>query len=218
MTLSRQVLNQVDMSGTEPVHRPVTQADFHLSRQRDDILAPGAVMPVREGPGWRLAVRDLSTDLVISKFEGIRYEIDVPNELPGWFVENNWHHFVHSAISGANLPTTASTSGDGSCETPPLGAGNEDDDCLTVEYSLAMVRDDVEALLISPGAALTALPQNRNAATACASQPAFLCDYFETPNSADYSPAARNLVFGRALSDTFSVSGTFNDQIRTVPP
>jgi hypothetical protein len=169
-------------------------------------------------PGWRLAVRDLDTDLVISKFEGIRYEIDVPNELPVWFVENNWHHFVHTAISGANLPATASTSGDGNCTTPPLGAGNEDDDCLTVEYNLAMVRDDVEAVVIGPGAALTVLPQDRNTATACTSQPAFMCDYFESPNSTDYSPAPRNLVFGRALGDTFSVSGTFNDQIRTVPP
>ncbi|MEJ2090240.1 MAG: hypothetical protein P8Y69_17620, partial [Gammaproteobacteria bacterium] len=189
-------------------------------RISDDDGTPGTcthLSPPRNC-GWRLAVRDGNTDLVINKFEGIRYEIEVPGELPGWFVENNWQHFVHAAISGANLPATVSTSGDGACETPPLGAGNEDDDCLTVEYNAAMVRDDVEALVLGPGAALAALPQDRNAGTACAPQPAFLCDYFEAPNSADFSPAPRNLVFGRAMGDTFSVSNTFNDQIRTIPP
>jgi len=165
--------------------------------------------------GWRRAERDSNTDLVINKFDGIRYEIAVPDELPSWFAENNWHHFVHSTISGANLPVTASTSGDGTCRTPPLGAGNENDDCLTIQYNGATVRDDVEALVIGPGAVLAA--QDRSTATACAPQPAFLCDYFEGPNS-DPEATTRNLIYGRVPANTFAVTGTFNDRIRAVPP
>ncbi len=168
-------------------------------------------------PGWRLAVRDASTDLVINKFDGIRYEIDVPNELPAWFVDNNWQHFVHAAISGAHLPATAATSGDGICETPPIGPGNENDDCLSIAFNATTVRDDVAALVVGPGAVLPAIAQDRNAGTACPSHPAFLCDYFESPNSDDESPS-RNMIFGRALANTFSVSNAFNDQIRAVPP
>jgi hypothetical protein len=167
-------------------------------------------------PGWRLAVRDSSTDLWIAKFEGIRYELDVPNELPTWFVDNDWHRFIHGVVSGANVPTVAGvSSGDGICTTPPTGAGNEPDDCLTIQYSAATVRNDVEALVIGPGAVLAA--QDRDTATACAPQPAFLCDYFEAPNS-DAEATTRNLIYGRTPTNTFEVSGTFNDLIRAVPP
>jgi hypothetical protein len=167
-------------------------------------------------PGWRLAVRDLSTNLEITKFEGIRYEIGVPDELPAWFVDNNWHQFIHGAVSGANVPFVAATSsGDGNCTWPPTGAGNEPDDCLTIQFNAATVRDNVEALVIGPGSVLAA--QDRNTATACAPQPAFLCDYFETPNS-DAEATTRNLIYGRTPANTFEVSSTFNDQIRAVPP
>jgi hypothetical protein len=167
-------------------------------------------------PGWRLAVRDLSTDLVINKFEGIRYEIGVPDELPAWFVDNNWHQFIHGAVSGAKVPFVAAiSSGDGNCTTPPTGAGNEADDCLTIQFNATTVRDDVEALVIGPGSVLAA--QNRNTTTGCAPQPDFLCDYFETPNS-DIEATTRNLIYGRAPANTFEVGATFNDQIRAVPP
>lgn len=172
-------------------------------------------------PGWRLAERDGSTSLVINKFEGIRYELDVPNELPTWFVDNGWHHFIHGVVSGANVPfVAATTSGDGNCTTPPTGAGNEADDCLTIQYNAATVRNDVEALVIGPGRVLAAplpLAQDRDTAGACPSQPAFLCEYFETPNS-DAEATTRNLIYGRAPADTFQVNPTFNDQLRAVPP
>lgn len=150
---------------------------------------------------------------------GIRYEIDVTNELARWFVDNDWHRFVHAAVAGAHVPALAGTSsGDGSCTSPPVGPGNEADDCLIIQYNAATVRNDVEALVIAPGAVLAA--QDRTTATgptACAGQPPFLCDYFEAPNS-DAEATARNLVFGRALGNTFDVDTTFNDQIRAVPP
>jgi hypothetical protein len=62
---------------------------------------------------------------------------------------------------------------------------------------------------------------DRNIATTttpCPGQtPATFCDYFEGPNSNDESPS-RNLTFGRTPADTFSVTTTFNDHVRAVPP
>jgi len=181
-------------------------------------LVPGTCVPLGTATncGWRTSEPDGDSNLEITQFDGIRYEIVVPNELPAWFVDNNWHHFIHGVVSGANVPAVAGiSSGDGTCTTPPTGAGNEPDDCLTIQYNATTVRDDVDALVLSPGAVLAA--QNRNAFTACAPQPDFLCDYFETPNS-DIEATTRNLIYGRAPTNSFEVSTTFNDQIRVVPP
>jgi hypothetical protein len=161
-------------------------------------------------PGWRLAVRDLDTDLVISKFEGIRYEIDVPNELPGWFVENNWHHYIYAAISD---DAVGGGDADNDCTTPA-------NSCLTVQLAGAPVRNDVDAVVVSPGTMLTA--QDRDTATTlCPGQappkPAVFCDYFESPNSDDESPGS-NLIFGRTPINIFSVTAAFNDHVRPVPP
>jgi hypothetical protein len=163
--------------------------------------------------GWRRAERDASTDLVIYKFDGIRYEIGVGDELPTWFVENNWHHYVHTAVSGAYLPATATTSGSGAC-VPFAAPGTEDNDCLIVEFAGTTLRTNVDALVI--GAGPVAAGQDRSTATAC-TQPAFFCDYYETLNN-DVEPTARNLVYGRDLRTTFGSSAAFNDQVRVVSP
>jgi len=168
--------------------------------------------------GWRTARPDWNTDLDIT-VNGIRDDdLDPLSQMPDWFLDNNWHQFVHAAISGANLPASPTTSGTGTCVVPP--AGNTTDQCLTVRLNAAAtpvdVRDDVAALVIASGPALAG--QDRVAGTPpCTSHPNFLCDYFETPNDDDEG-ASRNLVFGRALRDTLSVTATYNDQVRTVPP
>ena len=212
-----------DPIGPVPMLLPAGQT-FSV-RVIDDDGTPGACAPLGTATncGWRTAEPDFDTDLTITQFDGIRYEIAVPDELPAWFVDNNWHQFVHGAASGANLPATASTSGDGTCTppppVPPFVLADEPDYCLTIEYNAVRVRDDVEALVIGSGAALAA--QDRDAAGACpAAQPSFLCEYFESPNSRDFAPdpATRNVVFGRVPANTFETSATFNDQIRPVPP
>jgi hypothetical protein len=162
---------------------------------------------------WRRAERDASTDLVIT-ITGIRYEdLDVPGDLPRWFVDNKWHHFIYASVSDDALPG-GNADADADCTTPV-------NSCLTVQFSGTAVRDDVAALVVGPGTMLTT--QNRTtASTLCVGQtppkPAIFCDYFEAPNSDDESPSTRNLIFGRAPSDTFSVTTTFNDHIRAVPP
>ncbi len=167
---------------------------------------------------YRRAARVPGTNLDVT-ITGIHYEdLDVPGDLPRWFVDNKWHHFVHVALSGANAPTSGTTTGSGTCLVPP--AGDATNQCLTVRFSGTMVRPDVAALVIGPGTMLTA--QDRiTATTPCSGQsppkPAIFCDYFEGPNSNDESPS-RNLTFGRTPSDTFSVTTTFNDHVRAVPP
>jgi hypothetical protein len=185
----------------------------------DDGTPTALPCPPPDGPlkncSWVTAEPDGDTDLWILQFDGIRYEIGVPDELelPRWFVDNNWHHFIYASISDDALPG-GNADADADCATPV-------NTCLTVQFNGTMVRDDVAALVIGPGTTLTA--QDRiTATTLCSGQsppkPAIFCDYFEGPNSDDESPSTRNLVFGRTPSDTFSVTTTFNDQIRAVPP
>jgi hypothetical protein len=161
--------------------------------------------------GWRRAERDGDTDLVINKFEGIRYDqIDAQDpdfDLPPWFAQNNWHYFVHVVVSGAHAPVLGSTStGDGNCDDPsPVVPG---DACLVIRYDTAGtpvdVRNGVEAVVIGSGPELPG--QDR------ATSPAIISDYFEAPN------IDGDLVLGRAVRNTFETNNTFNDQIRTVPP
>jgi hypothetical protein len=120
---------------------------------------------------------------------------------------------VHTAVSGAYLPATATTSGSGAC-VPFAAPGTEDNDCLIVEFAGTTLRTNVDALVI--GAGPVAAGQDRSTATAC-TQPAFFCDYYETLNN-DVEPTARNLVYGRDLRTTFGSSAAFNDQVRVVSP
>ena len=159
--------------------------------------------------GWRLAVRDTSTDLLISKFEGIRYEQfdaqDPDFDLPPWFAQNNWQYFVHVVISGAHAPellVPLTSTGDGSCTV----AGPPEDACLTVQYNTVTVVPDAKAIVIGSGPELSVvLGQDR------AASPAVLSDYFEVPN------IDGDLVLGRAVRNSFETNSTFNDRIRAVP-
>lgn len=167
--------------------------------------------------GWRRAERDASTDLVIN-ITGIRYEqLDAQvadYDLPPWFVDNNWHHFVHAALSGAHAPQLGGTStGDGACSPPPVSA---QDDCLTIQYDTAgtpsTVRSDVEALVIGSGSVLVAQDRDAPIPASCPPHADVFCDYYESPN------VDADLIFGRQLWNTFEVDTAFNDQIRVVSP
>ena len=154
-------------------------------------------MPIRAG---RLA------------WEGIRFDLsvvyddvdDTRDELPEWFVENNWHHFIYVALS-ADAVAGGNTDGDGDCKTPV-------NTCLTLNASGRVARSDVRALVISASAGLP--HQNRTIGDCDGDGVAddFLCAYLEGDNSDRTTPTA---------ADTYArnrYSAQFNDQVRIVAP
>jgi hypothetical protein len=139
---------------------------------------------------------------------GIRFDMsivyddidDVRDELPEWFVENNWHHFIYAAFSG-----DAVAGGGGECSTPV-------NRCLTLTVDGTVVRNDVRALLVSAG---SAWPHQDRITGDCDSDGVgddFLCAYFDGDNG-DKSTVSQHDVYAR---DRYSVG--FNDQVRIVEP
>jgi hypothetical protein len=153
--------------------------------------------------GWRRAERDGSTNLVINKFEGIRYEIGVGDELPAWFVENNWHHFIYAALSN-DVVFGGNADADDDCSTPV-------DTCLSIQYNAVPVNTALNAVVIGPGPVLVAQDRTIGDCDGDSVFDDFLCAYFEIPNN------DLDRVFGRAPANTFEVNATFNDHVRPVP-
>lgn len=116
------------------------------------------------------------------------------NEIPKWFVHNNWHHLMLIAQSPENIP-----GGSGVCT-----AGN----CISIadtNGTIAGNNDNKESIVIAAGNELpTAIPpQDRtNQGT--------ILDYFEGGNKDG------NLVFDIGSFDP--TLNTFNDQIKRVAP
>ena len=68
VSLTGQVLNQSDVSRTEPVDRTVAETQFNLSADGDDVLSPGTVVPIAEIPGRTGPERDPSGLSNLTKF------------------------------------------------------------------------------------------------------------------------------------------------------
>ena len=163
------------------------------------------------GMGQRDVVVDADTrgDIVLSD---IRYELSVVydgidnerDELPEWFVENNWHHFIYAAVSQDAVPG-GNADGDDDCATPV-------DTCLRVNVGGRTVRRDVRALLVSAGARWTGQDRSIGDCDADGIPDDVLCAYFEGDNSDKSRPVAVD-TYAR---DSFSAH--FNDQLRIVEP
>lgn len=142
----------------------------------------------------------------------IRYELSVVyddtdderDELPEWFVENNWHHFIYVALSADAAPG-GDADGDGDCATPVST-------CLILKVAGKTARSDVRALLVSSGGQLPGQNRSTGDCDGDGSADEFLCAYFEGDNS-DRSTAAAADAYARD-----PLSATFNDQIRIVEP
>ena len=121
--------------------------------------------------------------------------LDPWDEVPEWFAENNWPHFIY-----AEFPPDFVGGGDGDCSGPPIT-------CVTLNAAGSQVLpDDIRALLVSAGAQLST--QDRDTSFGCTGVE-YLCEYFEGDNSDIPSP------------NTFSRNGFsagFNDQVRIVDP
>ena len=143
---------------------------------------------------------------------GIRYDLstvyddvdDERDELPEWFAENDWHHFVYAAFS-SDAVAGGDVDGDGNCATPV-------DTCLSLEVDGAVVRTDVRGLLISAGVERAHQDRSIGDCDGDGVGDDFLCAYFEGENG-DRSSAARSETYAH---DTHGASA--NDQIRILAP
>ena len=131
------------------------------------------------------------------KVSGLDYYLRVTgDELPGWFVANNWQRLLYVAYSGDYVP-----GGSGSC-TPGT-------DCLDIQGRMSV--NDRQAVVLSAGREL--------AGVTCSYPFPFLlsvtqdrtkgrrCDYFEGQNA-----STGDDIFRKDKTDTF------NDRIITVNP
>jgi hypothetical protein len=139
---------------------------------------------------------------------GIRFELSViyddiddeRDELPEWFVENKWHHFIYAAFS-----SDAVAGSDGDCNTPV-------NTCLTLTVDGTVVRSDVRALLVSAGFAWSHQDRTIGDCNDDGVGGDFLCAYFDGDNS-DKSTVLQSDIYAR---DRYSA--VFNDQVRIIEP
>ena len=164
----------LQQNGTTPV---VTVRDYDDS---DNLIASGSVtVPVSGTASGSIRV------------SGLNYYLrEADDELPQWFVENNWQRLIYAGYSSDYQP-----GGSGSC-TPGT-------DCLDIQGR--MNANNSQAVVLSAGAQLAGVTcpdssaQDRTRGR--------LCDYFEGQNAS-------------SGDDTFSKDNTdtFNDRIISVNP
>lgn len=124
--------------------------------------------------------------------DGIYFDLEDNNELPGYFFTNLWHQYIYAKIGADHVAVntiTGSPSGD-NCT-----AGT---DCLNMQIAATPVRNDIQAVLVGAGGQLGG--QNRANGN--------MSDYFEISNA---TPA--NDTVDRGV-----VAATFNDQVRVIRP
>jgi hypothetical protein len=125
------------------------------------------------------------------KVSGLDYYLRVAgDELPEWFVDNNWQRLLYTAYSSDYVP-----GGSGSC-TPGT-------DCLYIQGRMSA--NDRQAVVLSAGRELSSVTcpdasyQNRTRGR--------VCDYYESDNA-----SSGDDIFRKEKTDTF------NDRIITVNP
>ncbi len=164
---------------------------------------------------------------------GIRYEssvnfddIDAGDDIPEWFVENDWHHYIYVAFAADVV-----AGGDNDCTLPDLPTPPT---CLTLNVAGNPVPREIQGLVISSG---VPLPTQDRTIGDCdgdgdgqiddPTNDSFLCAYFDSDNTALYDVSAEKLRHG---ANTLSIrsapaddnyardnySNSFNDQIRII--
>lgn len=143
---------------------------------------------------------------------GVRFDLsvvyddlhDARDELPEWFAENDWHHYIYVALSADAAPG-GDSDGDGDCQTPV-------DTCLRLRIAGEVARSDIRALAVSAGAALAGQNRARGECGGEGRSNGFRCAFMEGDNGDDSTPRS---------ADTFVRDGPgarFNDQIRVIAP
>lgn len=196
-----------------------------LDVRRRSLSVNAGVLPASPPGRWNVRITDDDginqgqRDIAIDgdtggeiTLSGIRYDLsvvyddrhDARDELPEWFVENQWHHLVYAAFS-ADAVAGGNADGDDDCRTPF-------DNCLTLNAAGRAVPAGVRGLVISPGAALAHQDRLVGDCNGDGVADNYLCAYFEGANS-DRSTPRRADTYLRG-----EFTRHFNDQVRIVDP
>jgi hypothetical protein len=165
--------------------------------------------------GW-IAVNDIRYDLSVV-YDDVD---DAKDEVPEWFAENDWHHFIYAAVS-QDAVAGGNADLDTNCATPA-------NSCLKLNVAGAASRSDIRALLMSSGVQWT--NQDRTIGDCDGDglinplNDSFLCAYFDGDTTL-YDVSTEVLRHGantQAVTADFYARDTFNtgfnDQIRIVEP
>jgi hypothetical protein len=146
------------------------------------------------GPGIRTDIIQITADADTTgtfSVAGVQYDLDVDaGELPGWLIDNDWHHHVYAAYSLADAPGNAST-----CDVSGP--------CLRLDVERqGMVppfpqQTNIRGLVLAAGSEL-AVPRAGGT----------MDSYFEAENDQNATPG---VVYSQA-----PLSTTFNDQVRVL--
>lgn len=216
--VTRSVEVSFDLVDDTPAVTPPSARDVRrraLSVEGSSLRASKFEVRIADDDGIHRGRRALGVDADTGgaiAVSGIRFDLsvvyddvdDARDELPEWFAENDWHHFVFAAFS-ADAVAGGDVDGDGDCATPA-------DTCLRLTVDGVVARSDVRAMLISAGPALA--HQHRSAGDCDADGVAddFLCAYLEGDNR-DRSSAEQADTYARRAQ-----AATFNDLVRVVSP
>lgn len=124
--------------------------------------------------------------------DGIYYDIEDGNEFPGYFFTNLWHHYIYVKIAADQVAVNTIT---GNPSTDSCTAGT---DCIEFKINGAVVREDIQAALVSAGGELAGQDRSDGKMT----------DYFEDKNKDD----------GNDTVERAAVASDFNDQVRVIRP
>ena len=109
----------------------------------------------------------------------LHFDLDVPEELPEWFINNRWHHLVYIATATEHAP-----GGSGQC-TPASS-------CLSLSGRLNTATNAIEVLVITAGPTLDSQSRPSNQ----------LNDYYENDNhdaDSDYEHHKISTVFNDSV-------------------
>jgi hypothetical protein len=214
---------EVAFQVVDPAPRVISPTSSDARRRTLSVTSEA--LPVSTSMSWNVRItdddgvqqgrRELTVDADTRgtiTLSGIRYDLsvvydgidDARDELPEWFVENDWHHFIHAAFS-ADAVAGGNGDGDDDCRTPV-------DDCLTLMAAGRPVPRGVRALLISSSAALSHQDRSIGDCNGDGIADDHLCAWLEGDNS-DRSTPVRADTYVRG-----EYSRQFNDQVRVIDP
>ncbi|TDJ65139.1 MAG: hypothetical protein E2O35_07665 [Proteobacteria bacterium] len=177
----RRTIKSINPSDSDPADGmpsiEITVTQTHSSSEQPDLVDQWIVT----------ADGDTTGEVTVS---GVQYDLDIDaGELPGWVIENDWHHLLYFAYSNADSPVSTAT-----CDTTGP--------CITLRVQRIGAAAPVDqtnnrGVVLMAGRDISGFRPSGN-----------LADYFEDENDQTATPG--NIFFSGPFS------ATFNDQIRSI--